>query len=122
MKIRIEDQYRIRIAPEIRAGFDDNLAYFAVSPNKRDFSIMTADYLFSFGLEYKRLKGKYMNPNAEMKTLIRSFLSRVHVSRIEKDSRIAIPLKIREELWLIQGEVLEARVVGQRMIISQGAQ
>jgi len=122
MKLTIEDPYRIRIAPEIIGSFENDFAYFGVSPSRKDFSVMPVLYMTAFGAEYDRLDGKRIPANGETRTLFRRFFSHIDASRIGEGGRIVIPEKVRETFWLVPGEILEARVVGQRMIISPDVQ
>ena len=118
MKLTIDDHYRIKIPAEIIPVFRDGFAYVGVPAKRKDFSVMPVDYITSFGEEYKRLKMEHIGSNTDIRALMRTFFSHIAFTRVESGGRIVVPEKVRTAFWLVPGEVLEAKVVGQRMIIS----
>jgi bifunctional DNA-binding transcriptional regulator/antitoxin component of YhaV-PrlF toxin-antitoxin module len=122
MKLRVDDHYRIVVPRGIRPNFDDDIVYFGILPDEKRVSVMPFLYVSTVLGECERRYGEHLMTNPQTSDFFRKFTSKIDSSRIEENSRVVIPENTREVLWLVKNELLEARIVGQRMIIGQGAQ
>jgi len=122
MEMQVDDHYRIRIPMQIRDSFSDNFAYFLLLDDKKQASVMPIVYLDATAKEYERTHGEHIMANVETGFFFRTFFSGLDLAEIEKNHLVVVPERTRGELGLARNNIIEARVVGQRMIITPASQ